>query len=428
MSTKNFFIKTFGCSLNISDAEYLSNKMIKIGFKLSSFDDADIIIVNTCGVKEHTENKIINYLRKLHKLDKIKIITGCLPKINLERIIEAIPSFNAIVTPSSYRIFEQVLNKILTGKDKIIVDIEATRELSCDFKLNEAIGIVPISYGCLGQCSYCCVKFARGSLRSFTIEEVYEYTKKLVESGCVELWFTSQDTAAYGLDKGFNLPLLLNKVVNIKGDFKIRIGMMNPNNALKILDELIKSYKNDKIYKFLHLPIQSGDNEILNLMNRGYKIKTVEDIVSKFKKEYPRLTLSTDIIVGFPGETEDQFNKTLELIKKLKPDIVNISRYGDRPNTPAAKFKNKLRGTVIKKRSRILTELIKEISLENNKKWLGWEGEVTVVKKAPKKGFMARNSSYKPVLLLEDDIQLAQSYKIKIVDIKPGYLIGIKLN
>ncbi|MHA1410436.1 MAG: radical SAM protein, partial [Candidatus Odinarchaeia archaeon] len=254
--------------------------------------------------------------------------------------------------------------------------------------------------------------------------EILDYIRKLLKQGCKELWLTAQDTAAYGLDIGVNLGYLLTEVNNLPGNFMVRVGMMTPNNAEHILTELINSYKKPKIYKFLHIPAQSGDELILKKMKRKYSPETIKAITSKFREEIPRLTLSTDIIVGFPGETDEQFQNTLNFIKALKPDIVNISRYGDRPGVSSAHLDNKLRGSIIKTRSRKLTELVHNISLSNNSKWLGWRGKITVIEKAPKGGVLGRNFAYKPVLLKNNEIMLGSTVNIEIIDYKPGYLIG----
>ncbi|MHA1410364.1 MAG: hypothetical protein ACTSQY_08695, partial [Candidatus Odinarchaeia archaeon] len=162
VKTPKLYVETFGCSLNLSDTEFIIGEFLKKGFKLSSFEEADVIVINTCGVKEHTENKIITYLKKINSLNKKKIIAGCLTKINLERIKKAIPSFNLIISPSSYAVLNTMIDKIIAGETGLILLEEHPPKLNRDFQIKEKIGIVPIAYGCLGECSYCCVRFARG--------------------------------------------------------------------------------------------------------------------------------------------------------------------------------------------------------------------------------------------------------------------------
>jgi tRNA A37 methylthiotransferase MiaB len=198
--------------------------------------------------------------------------------------------------------------------------------------------------------------------------------------------------------------------------------MGNPDNILKILPELIKAYKNPKIFKFLHIPVQSGNNRVLKLMNRSYIIAQFKAIITKFRQQIMNLTISTDVICGFPTETEKEFQQTLDLMTWLKPDVVNISQFWPRPGTSAAKMKQ-VDGKVKQTRSRELTELCKEITLIKNKVWIGKTCEVLVDEIGKKGGFVSRNESYKPVILKEK-LKLGSSLRCKIADAAEKYLIG----
>lgn len=424
MAYGKIYIETFGCSLNLSDTEFLAGELLKKGFTISNFEEADIIIVNTCAVKEPTERKVLNYLRRIDKLGKAKIIAGCLPKINLDAVKKAIPSFNLIITPSAYPRISEVIELVSKGVKGLIFDDNIQPPLFRGFQVKRKIGIIPIAYGCLSECSYCCVRLARGRLRSYSLNQVIEYASNLVSKGCVELWLTAQDTAAYGFDINTDLSQLITAVNMIPGDFKVRVGMMNPKNAYRILPSLVEAFSGDKIYKFIHIPVQSGDNEILEKMNRGYTVEVFKEIIDKFREKHSNITVSTDIIVGFPGESERQFENSLKLVEVVQPDIVNISRYGDRPGAYSINLPGKLKGSIIKKRSRILTELVHSVSLERNSKWLNWTGEVTVVEEAPRNGYIARNYAYKPIFLKTSSVKIGEKHLIRVVDYKPGYLIG----
>ncbi|MEE9474517.1 MAG: radical SAM protein, partial [Candidatus Hydrothermarchaeaceae archaeon] len=219
--------------------------------------------------------------------------------------------------------------------------------------------------------------------------------------------------SCYGFDtEGGNLPELLNSVSQIDGKFLVRVGMMNPKNVTKILPELIESYKSEKIYKFLHLPIQSGSDDVLKRMNRGYTVEDFKKIVSAFRREIPRLQLWTDVIVGFPDESEADFLATTELLKEIQPDFVNISKYGVRENTMSAKMKQ-VPTEIKKQRSRAITELVKVISLEKNKEWLGWEGDVLITEHK-ENGQLGRNFAYKPIIV--NSKKVGKFVKAKIVD------------
>lgn len=196
--------------------------------------------------------------------------------------------------------------------------------------------------------------------------------------------------------------------------------MMNLTHIKHMLDDLIDLYKSGKIFKFLHLPVQSGSNRILKRMNRGYSIRDFKNIVKKFKEEFSFLTLSTDVIVGFPSEKNNDFQKTVDLIKKIKPDIINISKFGSRPGTKAAKMEQLPRRT-INDRTKKLVNLVEKIKLNNNQKWLNWEGEVLIDEVGKKGGVIGRNFAYKPVLT---EGGLGTFREVKIKSVRPTYLIG----
>ncbi len=260
--------------------------------------------------------------------------------------------------------------------------------------------VVPISEGCLNACTYCATRFARGVLKSYKPELVLKWVKEaLARGGYKEIQLSSEDTGCYGFDIGTNLAELLDEITAIEGDFRIRVGMMNPNHVIKFLDELIEVYQDPpKVYKFLHLPVQSGDNEVLRRMGRNYTVEEFEEIVSEFRRKIPGLNLNTDIIVGFPGEGEEAFQNTVELVKRVRPDKINVSRYSPRPGTIAAKWKQ-LPGWKVKERSRILHRLRLQIAYEINQTYLGKKVEVLVHGQGEKGGIDARTFNYKEIIL-----------------------------
>jgi MiaB-like tRNA modifying enzyme len=254
----------------------------------------------------------------------------------------------------------------------------------------------------------------KGELFSYPGEKIIEEVSSAVEQGCREIWITSQDNSCYGFDAGGNLPELLDSISQINGEFFVRAGMMNPKNVMQILPELIESYKSEKIYKFLHLPVQSGSDDILEKMNRGYIAADFKKIVSTFREAFPGLQLWTDVIAGFPGESETDFLATVELLKDIRPDFVNISKYGVRDSTASAKMKQ-LPTEIKKERSRTITRLVEEMSLEKNKEWLGWKGDVLITEKK-KNAWLGRNFAYKPIIVNSDKELLGKVVKAKIVD------------
>ncbi|MEM4245459.1 MAG: radical SAM protein, partial [Candidatus Nanoarchaeia archaeon] len=188
----------------------------------------------------------------------------------------------------------------------------------------------------------------------YTKKEILGEVKKAVKEGCTIIKLTAEDTGCWGKDIDEKLPDLLGEILKTEGNFKIRLGMMNPNHAIEFLDELIKIYNNPKMIKFIHIPVQSGSNKVIKDMKRDYKVEDFKKIVKRFRKEVRGINIATDIIAGYPTETEEDFKKTLELIKEVKPEVLNISKFAPRPKTEAAKLKQ-LRTEIIKERSKYLT-------------------------------------------------------------------------
>lgn len=415
------FVKTFGCSLNQHDSEVIKGVLVTHGYEVvEEMEKAEVIIVNTCAVKQPTENKVINFLKKLS--GKKILVTGCLPLINLERLRRE-TEVKVILGPSPGEKVLGALERLLAEEELIDLEPSMPSLEAPKVRKNPIVEILPISYGCLGNCSYCCVRFARGKLRSYKPEEIVRRVKKVVSEGVREIWLTSQDTGAYGIDLGMDLPSLLSEIMEIPGNFWVRIGMMNPENFLKIFDRLLEVFEDDRIFKFLHIPIQSADNKVLKLMNRRYKIEEVEEALQKVRRKFPRVTLETDVICGFPGEGAEEFKSTLDFLQRVKPDVVNISRFFPRPGTKASEMEQ-IHSREIKERSRKLTEVCREISLERNRAWVGWEGEVLIDEMGKGGSFVGRNFAYKPVVIKADGIKLGDMVKVKIIGAEPTYLIA----
>jgi MiaB-like tRNA modifying enzyme len=324
-------------------------------------DIADFLIINTCIVKEPTEKKIERRIQDLQKkyAKKPIIIAGCMPELRKfkEKNIYLLGIHHV---KDICKLIRKILEHNYNEKE-FLGKRDEEKLLTGKISRIKGIGITQISEGCLGNCSFCITKLAKGKLFSYPEDNIIKNIQQDLKSGCKEIWLTSQDNAAYSLDSGASkLPELMNKILNLKGKFQIRLGMMNPENILLILNKLIDIYKNKKMKKFLHLPLQSGSNKILKLMNRKYKVEDWLRIVQEFRKEIPDLFLSTDIIVGFPEETEQDFQASLKILQEIKPQQLNISKFWTRKRTDAEKMKQ-LPKEVAKRRIKILADLFKEI-------------------------------------------------------------------
>ena len=410
------FIKTFGCSANYNNSEIMAGLLIEAGHRIiNNPKDADLVIVNTCTVKLPTENKVKKSIREFLKSKKKIIIAGCMPEVQKD-VLKSIAPNASFVGVHHTKEISSTVDKVSNGS---LVDLTGKRnETKLNLPVirkNKIIQIIQISEGCNGVCTYCIVRLAKGKLFSYPEEEIIKQVKSAVKEGCKEIWLTSQDNSAYGQDINTNLVSLLKKIIDVKGDFKVRIGMMDPNNLMPILDELITLIKSEKIFKFLHIPIQSGNDEILKAMKRSYTVNDFKKIIKKLRKEIPEITISTDLICGFPGETEEKFNDSIKLMKEIKLDVLNISRFWPRPGTEATLMKNQVHGRITKKRSQILTKEFNKICTEKNKKWLNWEGEILVDEIGQEGSFIGRNYCYKPVVIQSKENILGKKVNVKII-------------
>ena len=421
------FIRNFGCSANIADGEVLAGCLAQAGFKLATSEsDADLLIYNTCAVKGPTENRIINALKNAPKGKKL-IVAGCLPVISFERLSREL-CFDGAVGPSIGSGIVDVVSRVFAG-EKVVELSNLNYKPQLDLprvKTNPIISVVNVNYGCLGSCAFCCVVFARGHLRSYSIKEVANRLQSDFALGAKEFWITSQDTAAYGRDLGTDLAELLKALGNLAGDFRVRVGMMTPNLVTDMQNRLIEAFDSPKIFKFLHLPIQSGDDTVLQYMRRFYTAAEFKGIIDTIRSKFHDLTLATDIIVGFPGETEEAFENTLKLLKDVKPDVVNVSKFFVRPKTIAAKMYDGLVDREeIKRRSAVAAELVKRISLERNQRWVGWVGEILVDEKGKVEGsWVGRNFAYKPIAIKSSDNLLGKTVRVKTLEAFSTYLKG----
>jgi MiaB/RimO family radical SAM methylthiotransferase len=289
---------------------------------------------------------------------------------------------------------------------------------------NKLISINQISEGCLGNCSYCKTKLAKGKLFSYPQKEILKSIESDLVNGAKEIWLTSQDNASYGLDRGKNeLCELLGEILKLKHKFKLRLGMMDPNNVLPILKNLIEIYKDKKMYKFIHIPIQSTSNKVLKDMNRFYKIEEAEKIIKEFKKIAPEIVVATDIITGYPTETEEDHQKNIEFIEEYKPDVFNLSKFSSHKQTPAGKLKQ-LPGNVIKKRATELMEAHKKTALENKQKYLNKELKVFVNEKISENLYRSRDENYNIIVLKATKEFLGKEVDVKIKQTGVHSMIG----
>lgn len=422
------YIETYGCSANSDESQIISGLLSRAGHEIvRDIVKSDIIIINTCSVKSATVNKILFRINEfiLQYPDKKIIVTGCLP----ETESEALSGLGlSIVSTNHIRKMPAIVSDVMGGKIACITGHSRDVKL-CLPKIrdNPVIDIVPICSGCASACSFCATRLAKGRIFSYPEEKIMCEIESARKFGTKEFWITGQDVSAYGMDEKESscLPGIIEEITsNIKGRYFIRIGMMNPANIIPISNELLKAFRPESIFKFIHIPVQSGSNRILRKMNRNHTVEDFEDIVSKFRRHFPKISVWTDIIVGFPEETDEDFQKTLEMIQRVRPDFVNISQFSCHRKTPAASMKQ-VASEKKKERSSALTKTVNEISMEQNQKWIGWQGDVLIDEFKKEKGsWIARNFAYKPVVLSGRKFSLGTFANVKITGASETCLFG----
>ena len=396
---KRIYFESYGCAANRFDLEVMLGILAAAGYSfVTEPKSADIILVHTCGVKKATEDKILHRLKLLSSLRKPTIVSGCLPKIDFEAMMRASPNA-AFLDPNSIHKILTAIDSLRDGGPKIFFSSRPPIKPSLPrFRLNKLIGVVQVAEGCLGDCSYCCTKLARGELVSYPPEHILRNVKEALEEGALEIWLTGQDLGAYGKDIGTNLIDLVEKVAALPYDFKVRLGMMNPSFALEAINGLKRVYLNEKVYKFAHLPVQSGSDSVLKEMNRPYTVEEFKWVVEELREEVDDISIATDVIVGYPTETDEDFKATLNLLKEVKPDITNVSKYAHRPKTKASLIPQ-LSSTLVAERSRILSKLSSRIALERNVRLVGRRETALITEKSSMGSYVGRIANYKKVLV-----------------------------
>lgn len=398
----SFWIEGYGCSANFADLEMMAGQLRLRGFRLAENpENSSINLIVTCAVKNSTEHKMINRIKYLTNTNKPLIIAGCLPAAD-ESLVKSANSHASIIGPNSIDKVVEIAHAAIGGQTVSSLANSNIEKIKIPrFRINPIISIVEISTGCLSECTFCQTKLAKGDLRSYRIGEIVKQIREDLEHGSKEIWLTSTDNGCYGLDIGTNLINLLRSCEKIEQEFKIRLGMMNPMYLNRMIADLSILYSgSNKLFKFIHIPIQSGSERILRKMKRGHTVNTTKDLITRLKDKIPEITIATDIITGFPTETNEDFEQTLDLISFIDPDIVNSSKFSSRPGTAASKLE-KVDDNIISARSERLHNLIKAIAKRRNSKWINWEGEVLIndIEKGRLKG---RNDYYKSIILEAD--------------------------
>ncbi len=378
-------------------------------------------------------------------------ITGCAPKDFREEALRAVPNVQftslkeletSAQSPSNLATAHPAQSPSSLINERIPDSNKVSRNV---LRESPFVGIVNIEEGCLDACAFCSTHLVKGRLHSFAPQTIVDQVQALVDDGCLEIQLTGQDCACYGFDIGTNLAELTQRILtHVNGNYRIRLGMGNPRHVLSYQEALLDCFTDDRIYKFIHIPVQSGSENVLKAMNRRHTARDYATLAHAFTERFRKFTLSTDLIVGYPGETDADFNDTLKLLKETRPTVCNITRFVARPGTVAAHLETSkpthpesaknsahlatttlaIPDDIKHKRSAILAEAFQQIALENNREWIGDECTVVTEKQGYRAGTtIARNEAYRPVAL-QGSFPAGQTFRVRITDAEPFALIA----
>ena len=426
------FVEAYGCSASFADSEMISGIIRNGGHTLAEDpSQSDLNLIVTCSVKDATAKRMLHRIKSLGAADEPLIVAGCLPKAE-PRTVQRAAGEASMMGPGAIGQTLRIVQSALGGTKTIdMADRQEPKVGLPKVRLNPAVGIIEIASGCMSECTFCQTKLAKGGLTSYRPGQIVRQARSEVADGCKEIWLTSTDNGCYGLDIGTDLPELVDAVSDaIPDGCMVRVGMMNPMYMPRIRGRLLESLKSDKVFKFLHVPVQSGSDRVLHEMARGHTADTFRRVVDEARRIFPDITISTDVIVGFPSETESEFEDTARLLWQTVPDIVNLSKYSARPGTDAAERPDRVDPSEIKRRSRVMTGHVARISEESNRRWIGWKGPV-LFDELTESGIRGRNHAYKPIYLADgagsggQEHLLGQWRTVRITSSGRNYLSGL---
>ena len=430
---KNYLILTYGCQMNVHDSEYISGIMEDMGYtKTEDMDNADVIIVNTCAIRENAHNKAEGMLGRIKHLkeskeDIIVIFCGCMAQE--EGLVNKIKDYKWIDiicgTHNYHKIPEYLYEYMNKGRVCEVYSVEGNVIENIPVKRdNKYSAWVNIQYGCDKFCTYCIVPYTRGKQRSRKSEDIIDEVRELYNNGYREVTLLGQNVNAYGKDflDNYDFADLLGEVSET-GIPRIRFVTSHPWDFTdKMIDVISRC---DNIMPYVHLPIQSGSDRILKLMGRKYMIEEYLEIVEKLRKNIPNVSITTDIIVGFPGETEEDFEKTLDIVNKVKYDLAYTFIFSPREGTPAAKMEDNTSMEEKKERLAKLNELINKYALLSNEKMMGKVYNVLILGESDKDNkYMGYTDNMKLVNVACDKEYVGKIVPVKITEVKTWSLDG----
>ena len=425
-TTPHVYLISQGCTANYGEGEQMAGLISRMGIQTTEniHQPVQACLLNVCTVKGNgTALKAVREAQSAHPGVPI-LVTGCVPP-DLVRDLKKLDPRISITSTHALDHVPALLQQVMQGN--VIQDLEKSHTPKVGFpkvRRNPLVGIISISNGCLDACTFCSTRIVKGRLQSFPVQMIVQEAKELVADGCKELWLAGQDASCYGFDIGTNLAQLVQHIlIQVPGDYHIRLGMGNPRHLLSYAPELVETCHDPRVFRFLHLPVQSGSDSVLAGMKRQHSVADYYHLVDLFRKHIPDITLSTDLIVGFPGETLQDFEATLQLIRDTRPSVCNRTRFVPRPGTAAARLAHAVHKDERKRRSAQLTEEFIQVAHENNRQFIGQTTNIVITEAGKRQTSVGHNECYRPVAV-PGEYALGQKITVRIHDAEPFALLA----
>eukprot|EP00440_Ansanella_granifera_P034462 gb/GFBE01037385.1/.p1 GENE.gb/GFBE01037385.1/~~gb/GFBE01037385.1/.p1 ORF type:complete len:550 (+),score=122.61 gb/GFBE01037385.1/:1-1650(+) len=421
---QRIFVKTYGCAHNNSDSEFMMGLLRDYGYTLAdNMNDADACVVNSCTVKGPSQDSAVNLVKSARETGKPVVLAGCVPTADAA-LAKSLGGVSMLGVTQLDRVVEVVEEALQGHSVSLLQQRKSLPSLDLPkVRKNNYVEIIPISGGCLGNCSYCKTKHARGKLSSYTEDAIIARALQAVGEGVSEVWLTSEDTGAYGIDLGTSIANLLNRVADaLPPNVMLKLGMTNPPYMLAHIDAVAEVLKRPNVFEFLHIPVQSGSDSVLQAMVREYTSADFRRLVDGLRAKVPGLMVATDVICGFPAEGEEDHHATLDLVREYKFPVLNISQFYPRPGTAAARLK-KLPGNVVKGRSSEMTKLFESYTTWDH--LLGRSEKVWFCETDERRGqTVGHTKGYAKVVVPRDDGLLGKSATVKVKHVTKWHAEG----
>ncbi|MCL5788528.1 MAG: tRNA (N(6)-L-threonylcarbamoyladenosine(37)-C(2))-methylthiotransferase [Candidatus Marsarchaeota archaeon] len=414
--TPSVAFEVFGCSMNKADADSARQHVENKGFRITNTRDAQTVVIFSCSVRNETEDKIISHIQQLIGDKKRVVVTSCLANTRPGKILSEAPQSTLLIGGDN----PELVDALTAAQGSVIYGSQRLEPSNSD----GLVYTVKIAQGCTSNCKFCITKLARPYMWSRPAAQIIDAVDRAVKNGAVEIQLSSMDNADYFSPPSTRLPQLVAGIIDrVKGDYKLRIGMMNPKGTLQFLNDMTRLFESDNMYRFLHIPIQSGSVKVVTTMARNYEPFEVAKVLGRIKQSVRDTTLATDIMVGYPTEDEEAFEETIRLIESAVFDKVHVFRFTPRPHTPAAKLVQIPEQTK-KMRSKLAAQVARDIQMERNARLIGSQRECLVTSSIGQSRLEARLDNYIKVYLPYSRRLLGKRLLVTISGCTPDHLMG----